>query len=253
VITKNSLNEQFFSVEAGDRKVYGVIHHTDKPKAIVISAHGLNGERVDAHRILVLFSRYCAQNGIVSVRFDFSGCGVTETEFRHSSIKRRTGEIMAVADHIKKIYPNVPIVAHGFSDGCRIVYDSYDSLKPDACLFWSPILLPSQADDADLSDVPWRRIEGERLPVKPFLGLWMGFEYIKEYGKFKEHPFEDIPIRVFRGLLDNSVNDSIDVILKSGNGTLMEIENCGHIYETRAATERIIAESAAWIGSVIKK
>lgn len=244
---KNILGEEQFSLEAGGRRIYGVIHHAENPTAVVVSAHGLNGERVDAHRILVLFARECAKNGVVSVRFDFSGCGITEEEFRHSTIKKRTEELAAVVEYIRGLYWGVPIFCHGFSDGSRVVYDSFEQIKPDGCVFWSPILLPSQADDADMTDVPWQRMEGEKRPVKPFLGLWLGFDYIKEYGRLKEHGFGTTPVKVFRGLLDRSVDDSIKAILASSEGTLSEIEGCGHIYETRAATESIIAQTLSWI------
>lgn len=244
---KNRLNEEQFMLEVGERTIYGVIHHVEDPIAVVISAHGLNGERVDAHRILVQFSRYCASQNIVSVRFDFSGCGITTTEFRHSTIRTRVAELLAVTEYIRTIYTNVPVFNHGFSDGSRVVYDSFEQIKPDGCIFWSPILLPSQADDADMTEVAWQRLEGEKRPVKPFLGLWLGFDYIKEYGKLKVHGFGDTQVRVFRGLLDSSVNDSIQVILDSSDGTLCEIEGCGHIYETKTATQRIITETAQWI------
>ena len=244
---KNILGEEQFSLEAGGRRIYGVIHHAENPTAVVVSAHGLNGERVDAHRILVLFARRCAKNGVVSVRFDFSGCGITEEEFRHSTIKKRTEELAAVVEYIRGLYRGVPIFCHGFSDGSRVVYDSFEQIKPDGCVFWSPILLPSQADDADMTDVPWQRMEGEKRPVKPFLGLWLGFDYIKEYGRLKEHGFGATPVKVFRGLLDRSVDDSIKAILASSEGTLSEIESCGHIYETRTATERIIDQTLCWI------
>lgn len=244
---KNVLNEEQFSLEVNGRRIYGVIHHADAPTAVIISAHGLNGERVDAHRILVLLSRECVEQGIVSVRFDFSGCGITEEEFRHSTIRKRVDELAAVAEYIRSIYPAVPLFCHGFSDGSRVVYDSFDQIKPDGCVFWSPILLPSQADDADMTDVPWQRISGEKRPVKPFLGLWLGFDYIKEYGKLNVHGFGSTPVKVFRGLLDKSVDDSISTILSSSKGTLCEIERCGHIYETRMATTRVISETVKWI------
>lgn len=244
---KNILGEEQFALDVGERRIYGVIHHVEKPAAVVVSAHGLNGERVDAHRILVLFARECASNGVVSVRFDFSGCGITEGEFRHSTIKKRTEEIAAVVEYIRAVYPGVPVFCHGFSDGSRVVYDSFEQIKPDGCVFWSPILLPSQADDADMTDVPWQRLSGERHPVKPFLGLWLGFDYIKEYGRLNEHGFGKTPVRVFRGKLDRSVDNSIKTILDSSEGTLCEIEDCGHIYETRAATGQIIAQTLLWI------
>ena len=43
---RNAYNEEPFSLEVGGRTVYGMIHHAEHPKAVVISAHGLNGERV---------------------------------------------------------------------------------------------------------------------------------------------------------------------------------------------------------------
>ncbi len=243
----NALHEEMFSLTVGERTVFGVIHHANNPKAVVISAHGLNGERVDAHRILVLFSRQCAASGIVSVRFDFSGCGITEHEFRESTIQSRTEELLAVTDMIRKRYAGIPVIHHGFSDGSRIVYDAFPAAQPNGCVFWSPILLPSQAEDADVADVPWTRLPGERRPVKPFLGLWLGFNYVKEYGKLKQHGFDGKPVIIFRGKLDNAVNDSIRT-LQEYNCKLTEIEDCGHIYETKPATEQIIRDTVQWIG-----
>ncbi len=244
---RNRLNEEQFSLEVAGRTIYGVIHHVVNPAAIVISAHGLNGERVDAHRILVLFARHCAEQGIVSVRFDFSGCGINEMEFNQSTIKSRVEEFVAVTEFIKAIYKNVPVFNHGFSDGSRVVYDGFEQIEPDGCIFWSPILLPSQADDADMTDVPWQRIKSARRPVKPFLGLWLGFDYIKEYGRLKKHGFRDTPIIIFRGLLDKSVDESIQTIRDSSVSEICEIDDCGHIYETRNATDRIICETAQWV------
>ena len=244
---RNAYNEEPFSLEVGGRTVYGMIHHAEHPKAVVISAHGLNGERVDAHRILVLFSRQCAASQIVSVRFDFSGCGITETEFRESTIRSRTEELLAVTAMIRARYAGIPVIHHGFSDGSRIVYDAFPSALPDGCVFWSPILLPSQAEDADIADVPWVRLPGERRPVKPFLGLWLGFSYVREYGRLKQHDFADKPVMIFRGSLDSAVNESIRT-LQENRCMLTEIADCGHIYETRPATAQIIRETIQWIG-----
>lgn len=251
---KNSFNEEYFSLDSNGRRLYGIIHNVENPKAIVISAHGLNGERVDAHRILVLFSRQCAQNEVMSVRFDFSGCGVSENRFFESSISIRIKELASVVEYITDRFKGIPVILHGFSDGCRIVYDSFGTINPSAYLLWSPILLPSQAEDANLDDVPWQRLQDEKWPVKPFLGLWLGFTYIKEYGKLKTHGFENKSIAIFKGEYDKSVDDSISTIKNSvensSNISIGVIKNGGHIYETHEATNSVIQNSIEWIRSV---
>jgi len=63
--------------------------------------HGFTGQRMEPHRLFVLFSRLLAEHGIASLRFDFRGSGESEGSFDEMTVSRELEDVRAAHDFLK--------------------------------------------------------------------------------------------------------------------------------------------------------
>lgn len=247
-----SSSEEFFDVSLDNIILRGVSHFPDniKPKGIVISSHGYNGERVDTHRMLVKNSRNLAAHGFLSVRFDHQGCGLSDGDFWTSTPKIRERDVIAVTDFCANRYKDSPIILHGFSDGCRVIAGVASSIRPCAIVLWSPILFAFSSSGEPGAIPPWERHPLDRSFVRPFLGHWMGAQYLRETSKSPDLEIDGIPTLVVRGAYDVDVNSSIDYLLANNTVVdLIEIPKAGHVYASPLAEQSVIEQTRTWIES----
>jgi dipeptidyl aminopeptidase/acylaminoacyl peptidase len=66
-----------------------------KPVPAVLILHGFTGQRLEPHRLFVLFSRLLAQRGIASMRVDFRGSGESEGTFDEMTPSREVEDVVA--------------------------------------------------------------------------------------------------------------------------------------------------------------
>jgi pimeloyl-ACP methyl ester carboxylesterase len=249
-------SEEFFEVSLDSITLRGVVHFpgNSQPKGIVISSHGYNGERVDTHRILVKNSRNLAVHGFLSVRFDHRGCGLSDGDFWTSTPKIRERDVIAVIDFFANRHKGSPLILHGFSDGCRVIAGVASLIRPYAIVLWSPILFAFSSSGEPGAIPPWERHPDDRSFVRPFLGHWMGSQYLSETSKSPDLEIDGIPTLIVRGANDIDVNSSVDYLLaNSAVVDLIEIPKTGHIYASPSAEELVIQRTGTWIESKTRR
>lgn len=126
--------------------IAGIMHIPDvrvQGTPIVILCYGLNGNRVENERLLVKAGKEFMDAGIVFVRFDYIGLGVSDGEFWEVSNTSKVEDVLAVINYIKGCFQEETynIFLLGFSDGAKIaniVANLSDEVKGLAN--WSPVL-----------------------------------------------------------------------------------------------------------------
>lgn len=186
------------------------------------------------------------QKGFASVRFDFRGCGLSNGDFWRSTISKRVDDVKAIIEVVRDIYPQLPLTLVGFSDGCRVALESLSISGITSLVLWSPIL--QLESGTDVIDSHWIRHPRDRTPVKPFLGHWVGFQYVRESMKPVKLTNKEIPVLMITGGVDLDVRDSLE-LLKSQFIYYQheEIEHAGHLYASPAHESILLELTGKWL------
>jgi uncharacterized protein len=98
------LNEQSIHFEVQGQRVWGMLHlplEVNVPVPAVLILHGFTGQRMEPHRLFVLFSRLLAEHGIASLRFDFRGSGESEGSFDEMTPSREIEDVAAAYQFLR--------------------------------------------------------------------------------------------------------------------------------------------------------
>ena len=80
-------------LRVGEAILRGMVHHPGySPHPAVILYHGFTGNRMESKFLFVQFARRLAAEGWGCVRFDFSGCGESDGEFKEMTLGREIEE-----------------------------------------------------------------------------------------------------------------------------------------------------------------
>ncbi len=99
----------------------------------VLLLHGLGGS--DSSPYMIRFARKLYENGFQVLRINMRGCGSGENLAQYPYHGGISGDILAVVNRVKKIYPLSPIVLIGFSLGGNIVLKLAGELGEEANSF----------------------------------------------------------------------------------------------------------------------
>jgi pimeloyl-ACP methyl ester carboxylesterase len=85
----------------------GMIHRPTRARGRkgfpgVILFHGFTGDRMESHWLFVKCSRALARAGIASLRFDFSGSGESEGEFRRVTLQGEISDALAAVEYFRR-------------------------------------------------------------------------------------------------------------------------------------------------------
>lgn len=97
------LNEHPIHFDVDSQRCHGMLHLplSGGPHPAVLMLHGFTGQRMEPHRLFVLFSRLLAEHGIASLRFDFRGSGESEGSFDEMTVSRELEDVRAAHDFLK--------------------------------------------------------------------------------------------------------------------------------------------------------
>lgn len=116
-------------------------------KAVVILCYGLNGTRVEQHRMAQKMAVRCSENQIMFVRFDYRNQGISDGTFEFISIKDKEVDIDNIVNFVRGCINdvNIPIYLLGYSDGAKIA-TTVASKRNDIAgiIFWNPVFKFSQ-------------------------------------------------------------------------------------------------------------
>jgi len=247
--------EGFFTVEVHGQVIAGIVHEPVDlpPRALIMTVHGFDGQRIVSHRILVKSSRNWSAAGFVSVRFDHRGCGLSDGEFWQCAWPERIEDVRAIAAYLRHRYPDVPLVMHGFSDGCRSALMAAAEIRPAALVLWSPILLAGQGPPG-WTQPPWERHPTDRTPVRPIYGLWISHRYFVNLDKWVPESICHVPMLVAVGDQDGYIKPSIAALQAAY--PQLELRNvcmADHLYCLGMSEEAVICLTVQWLNKTVSQ
>lgn len=244
------LAEQFFQISVDGETIAGAIHKPLQadPLGVVICLHGFNGDRVDSHRMLVKAGRIWTYHSLITVRFDFRGCGLSDGEFWRTTPTTRARDALAVADFVARRYPSLPISFLGFSDGCRVALQVVQTVTATALILWSPIL---RMESTESEGSHWQRHPMDHQVVRPFLGHWVGYPYVREAAKYRVPERFTIPSLVLYGTHDPTVRPALADLADRGTNFL-EIPDAEHTFSRPTHEAAVIQRTVEFVDTVLQ-
>jgi len=137
--------EQYVNCKSHDLTLRGMIHKPDLVKGkvpFVVMFHGFCDDRNEINFVHVELSRLLCQQGIGSVRFDFSGSGESDGRFEDVTVSREVEDALAILDYVRTLdwVDKDRIALHGVSlGGCvASIVAGLRSEQVKALSLWCP-------------------------------------------------------------------------------------------------------------------
>lgn len=122
--------------------------------AVIAHPHPLQGGTAE-HKVPNLFAKILASRQYVAVRPNFRGVGGSEGT--HDFGNGETLDVLLVIEHLRRIYPALPLVLAGFSFGAYVIARTTGVLHEQGV----------NCTHIVLAGTPWGTIEGQRTYETP--------------------------------------------------------------------------------------
>lgn len=184
-------------IEVEGNNILGVIHvpqscSTKMP--VIMVCYGLNGNRVDNNRIAVMLGREAEKRGVMLVRFDYRGLGISEDTFSEIDMSTKIKDALVMHDFIGGCMQDTEFNLYllGFSDGCRIATSLLNkNINTSGLILWSPIFYIEKKYVEDKMKKKFIRDPKSNKVVFPFKGLCVNPKHLRQQGAH-EGEFETV-------------------------------------------------------------
>lgn len=251
--------------ENGGQKIFGMLHIPEPPHRppfpALVMLHGFTGHKIEPHQLFVKASRRFASGGILTLRFDFRGCGESEGGFEDLSVEGEVGDAVKALEFVRGRGDVLPGRAGllGMSLGGSIA----------ACVAGMPEqavrCLVLWAAVADPRRVFVAKAAGEiaanfgKRPVHDYFGNALGQRLLDELYAFR--PLDRLrgyrgPALVMHGDSDASVSpdDALlyeEVISGEGDVELRMVRGSGHTFAGLGWEREVIDTTAAFLSRAL--
>mgnify|MGYP001582999075 CR=1 FL=1 len=261
----NISSEKLLISNQQDEKMAGVFHRAGEKKEVVIVCHGLTGNK-DGNFI----PRLCdalVKSGVNAFRFDFSGNGQSEGEFKKSTYTKEIEDLKSVVDYFhNKNFRKICII--GTSQGVAIcVLEAVKDTRINFVVSVAGVAYPQRFVQRFCG---WNNISQEELREK--LKKDGFIKYRKRDGRkfnLAKDFFDDIvkyyPINEVKNIKAPSLfihgdqDDSIDIqesrdMFGAANEPkeLFILKGANHIFSDLEKEAGMIKKSIEWIKNVLK-
>jgi exosortase A-associated hydrolase 2 len=144
-------DEPFFLTNAG-RRLFAVWQGAGRaPRSALLYVHPFGEEKKSAHRAFVEAARALARLGVASLRFDLTGCGDSEGEFRDATLPLWIDDIASAWTELRRRAPDGPPALLGLRLGGALAAQAAPRLDAlAALLLWQPVVQGKAEFDTDL-------------------------------------------------------------------------------------------------------
>jgi alpha/beta superfamily hydrolase len=115
------------------------------------------------NKVVTMLERSLRESGLATVRFNFRGIGASTGAFDHGD--GETGDLVAVAQWLRKARPNDALWLAGFSFGSYIALRCARSLAADALITVAPPADRYEFGELATPDCHWLVVQGEEDEV----------------------------------------------------------------------------------------
>jgi pimeloyl-ACP methyl ester carboxylesterase len=111
----------------------------------VLFVHGFVGSKVGAHRLFVKAAQAFAEAGYISFRFDFSGCGESNGDYRDVTVSKQINELIEAITYVSQLDhvdpKQVILIGHSLG-GAITALTAYQFPEIKQIALWSPVAKP---------------------------------------------------------------------------------------------------------------
>lgn len=252
-----------FQIISKNKCILGIFHIAENQSPnnpTIIMCYGLNGNRVEQHRMSIKLGEECEKNGINLVRFDYSDVGVSEGSFENSLISSRIQNTVDVIEYVKGCYRGKPdIYLIGFSDGAKVAAGVMEK-EPEnkGIILWNPIVKidSSQKEKKAGTEGEKKRIlidPKTRKPYLPLYGVKMGLGLLKEISCdsssiLLKAGYKKLFLFGERDRFTKEIADFFgDNIADYPNSEIVTIPKAGHLFASEANEKEVILTTIDFI------
>ena len=117
-----------------------IVMSDDDTGLFALFVHGFVGNK-DENGLFTEAANKFAQNGINSLRFDFSGHGGSDGDTSHLTLDQEVLDYRSAIDYIEEYYSPTKLIVIGFSLGATVAIKAEDK-RVYRYIFWSPAFYP---------------------------------------------------------------------------------------------------------------
>ena len=245
-------------VDAQGKILLGMLHLPRRRKQgspLVMLNFGLNGDRVDNHRLSVLFAKRAVEAGFCVLRFDYAGCGLSDGEFHKVSLASKAADTVSMLLFTTSCFVDeeCSIMLLGYSDGIRVidyVLRKYSGIN--AVVAWNPVV---RSMSSTFKSSIKRKIAVDPTTKKlvyPLFGVYMGLDYLREAN-------EDMALEEF-------ISRPLPKLFVFGTGDFqkqarqlseedplleyLEIEDANHLFSRDKWSKEVVEKTISWMVKV---
>jgi pimeloyl-ACP methyl ester carboxylesterase len=245
----------FECTSGNDLVVRGSVHGTGDPDApCVVFCHGFTGQRLGPGYLFVKMSRAFADNGIASVRFDFSGAGESEGWFSDMNTTTMMQDLENVIGEIRRRMSPSRLILCGHSFGGMIAARLAASLGADGLILLAPVSDPEDNArrnrnllEAGPNSTGFYEKGPHEMSIS-FLESLAGFNPVRELATSYKNP-----LLLIQGECDLSipVAESYRYITAAENTPIstkyLLLKDADHNFSHVADVKSVIAATIAWL------
>ncbi len=256
-MNQNRQREYPVELRIGEVVLRGAVHRPGySPHPAVILYHGFTGNRMESKWLFVQFARRLAAEGWGCVRFDFSGSGESDGEFKEMTLGREIEEGKEILRFVRRMEGVDPekVFLCGFSMG-GVVATHVAASMPECvrgmCL-WAPAgNMREIAEECFRTGIPLPDggvdLEGVTLG-RPF------YEELKEWDLYEGISSYKGPVLILHGDRDESVPLEWGrryLQVYGASARLHSIRGANHVFSRISWREELFSESIAFFKSVL--
>lgn len=240
--------------------------HRDLTTPIMIFCYGMNGDRVENHRMAYMLGIHAENNGIILLRLDYYGLGLSNGEYIETSVESKVKDILLSIEYLKGCLQHElrSLMILGFSDGAKVAVRVAKEVDfaVNLCL-WNPVFYEVSADCFGIGGKNQsQELKLTRDPVfnrlaypLPYTGLLMNINYLKELStnSFDIEDFIKMKCEkmIIFGEKDEKTTETKQQLVNHHftiypNHSMLMIEGADHLFNSCKWSEEVIELTVKW-------
>ncbi|MBB6446347.1 alpha/beta hydrolase family protein [Bacillus benzoevorans] len=231
---------------------------TDRNYPLLIICHGFVGSKVGVDRLFVKTADALTKDGMIVLRFDYSGCGESSGDYGKTGLHdliEQTRTVIEYGFNLKQVdRNNITLLGHSLG-GAAAALTAANEKQIKRLILWSAVAHPFKDISRIVGSEKVRLLKpdssidylGYEL-TKPFFDSLSGYEPLKAARGFSGAVLlihgtgdEDIPVNYV------SEYEKVFTDRNSGECTAYEIQKANHTYSNSEHFTQLIGYTRSWL------